>query len=96
MTARAVVTISAFVLGIALIGHAESDEADRIRKAGVVLGKIMAAPDKAIPSSVLEKAEAVAIFPSTIKAAFVVGVQRGKGVISVRDRTRGEWSPPAS
>jgi lipid-binding SYLF domain-containing protein len=95
MTARAVVTISAFVLGISSIGHAQSDEADRVKEAGIVLGEIMAAPDKAIPSSVLEKAEAVAIFPSTIKGAFVVGAQRGKGIISVRDRTRGEWSLPA-
>ena len=35
------------------------------------------------------------IFPSTIKGAFVVGAQRGKGIISVRDRVKREWSLPA-
>jgi lipid-binding SYLF domain-containing protein len=93
MTTRTVVAIVSFLM-IASIAHAQSDEADRIREAGVILGEIMAAPDKAIPSSVLEKAEAIAIFPSTIKGAFVVGAQRGKGIISVRDRARGQWSSP--
>ncbi len=40
--------------------------------------------DQAIPRSVLEKAVAIAVFPSTIKGAFLVGAQRGRGVISVR------------
>jgi lipid-binding SYLF domain-containing protein len=44
---------------------------------------------------VLEKAEAIAVFPSTIKGAFLIGVQRGKGIISVRDRAKREWSLPA-
>jgi lipid-binding SYLF domain-containing protein len=83
------------MIGMPLIAFAQSDEADRIREAGVILGEIMAAPDKAIPVSVLEKAEAIAIFPSTIKGAFIVGAQRGKGIISVRDRAKGTWSSPA-
>jgi lipid-binding SYLF domain-containing protein len=95
MTARTVSVVASFMIGVACVAHAQSDQADRIREAGVILGEIMAAPDKAIPSSVLDKAEAIAIFPSTIKGAFVVGAQRGKGIISVRDRTRGEWSSPA-
>ena len=83
------------VLGNSAQVFAQSDEADRIREGGVILGEIMAAPDNASPASVLEKAEAIAIFPSTIKGAFIVGAQRGKGIISVRDRGKGEWSPPA-
>jgi SH3 domain-containing YSC84-like protein 1 len=74
---------------------AQSNEGDRVREAAVILGEIMAAPDKAVPTSVLEKAEAIAVFPSTIKGAFLVGAQRGKGIISVRDRSRGAWSNPA-
>jgi SH3 domain-containing YSC84-like protein 1 len=90
-----------FAVAVVLTGaltstaFAQSDEADRIRTAGDVLGEIMAAPDKAIPTSVLNKAEAIVVFPSTIKGAFIVGAQRGKGIISVRDRTRGTWSNPA-
>ncbi len=73
----------------------QSDEADRIRDAATVLKEIMDAPDKAVPRSVGEKAEAVAVFPSTLKAGFIFGGQRGRGVVSVRDRAHGTWSPPA-
>lgn len=75
--------------------RAQSDEADRIREATTVFAEIMSAPDSAIPGSVLDNAEAVGIFPSTVKAGFIVGGQRGRGIISVRDRERGDWSPPA-
>jgi len=95
MPSRTATAIVVFIVGFAALGHAQSDEADRIRESGVVLEEIMAAPDKAVPSSVLDKAEAIAIFPSTIKGAFIVGAQRGKGIISVRDRARGDWSSPA-
>jgi lipid-binding SYLF domain-containing protein len=87
--------ICAALLGMSALAHAQSDEADRVREAGVVLSEIMASPDKAIPSSVSEKAEAIAVFPSTIRGAFVIGAQRGRGIISVRDRATGQWSPPA-
>jgi lipid-binding SYLF domain-containing protein len=95
MHARRVVLVALLVVGVPLKASAQSDEADRIKEAGVILGEIMAAPDKAIPSSVLEQAEAIAIFPSTIKGAFIVGAQRGKGIISIRDRATGTWSSPA-
>lgn len=95
MLARTAALIAALVTGLPSVASAQSDEADRIKEAGVILGEIMAAPDKAIPMSVLEKAEAIAVFPSTIKGAFIVGAQRGKGIISVRDRTKGTWSSPA-
>jgi lipid-binding SYLF domain-containing protein len=95
MHTQKAVLIAVFLTGLPLIASAQSDEADRIREAGVILGEIMAAPDKAIPSSVLEKAVAIAIFPSTIKGAFIVGAQRGKGIISVHDQAKGGWSSPA-
>ena len=78
MLARTAALIAALVTGLPCIASAQSDEADRIKEAGVIR-EIMAARDKAIPMSVLEKAEAIAIFPSTIKGAFIVGAQRGKG-----------------
>jgi lipid-binding SYLF domain-containing protein len=73
----------------------QSDEADRVRDAATVLKEIMDAPGRAIPRSVGEKAEAVAVFPSTVKAGFIFGGQRGRGIVSVRDRAHGTWSPPA-
>jgi lipid-binding SYLF domain-containing protein len=95
MNARIAFLVAVFMTGIPVVVSAQSDEADRIKEAAVILGEIIAAPDKAIPTSILEKAEAIAIFPSTIKGAFIVGAQRGKGIISVHDRTKGTWSSPA-
>jgi lipid-binding SYLF domain-containing protein len=73
----------------------QADQAERIRHATTVLDEIMDAPDNAIPAAVMEKAEAIAVFPSTIKGGFVLSAHRGKGIISVRDRATNTWSPPA-
>ena len=72
-----------------------SDEAKRISESTVVIEEMMAAGDKAIPGAILEKAEAIAVFPSLLKGGFVIGGQRGRGIISVRDRKSGTWSAPA-
>jgi lipid-binding SYLF domain-containing protein len=83
------------VLAGAVAVRAQSDEADRIREAATVLQEIMGAPDKAIPTSVLTKAEGIAIFPSTLRGGFIVGAQRGRGILSARLTDRSGWSPPA-
>ncbi len=41
------------------------------------------------------RAEAIPIFPSTLKGGFIFGGHRGKGILSVRERTTGTWSAPA-
>jgi lipid-binding SYLF domain-containing protein len=74
---------------------AQSDEAQRIQESATVFSEIMSAPDKAIPNSVLAKAEGIAIFPGTIKGGFVVGAQHGRGIISARIEGSREWSAPA-
>jgi lipid-binding SYLF domain-containing protein len=71
----------------------ESDEARRVRDSVTVFSEIMAAEDSAIPRSILSKAEGIAIFPDTLKAGFVVGGTRGRGIMSVHG-TSG-WSSPA-
>jgi lipid-binding SYLF domain-containing protein len=55
--------------------------------------EIMNVKDKAIPQELLETAEAIAVFPSVLKAAFVFGGRGGQGVIS--RRVKGGWSAPA-
>jgi lipid-binding SYLF domain-containing protein len=72
-----------------------SDEARRITDASTVLEEIMEAADKSVPRSIMEKAEGIAVFPSLIKGGIVVGGQRGRGVLSVRDKKSGGWSSPA-
>ena len=82
------------VAGVVALG-AQAEQAERIRHATTVLDEIMGAADQAIPSSVLEKAEAVAVFPSTIRGGFILAAHRGKGVLSVRNRATDTWSLPA-
>src|SRR5205823_14710663 len=63
------------------------------QKASDVFTEIMNVRDKAIPQSLLDKAEAIAVFPGVIKAGFIVGGRGGHGVIS--RRVGRVWSPPA-
>ncbi len=52
----------------------------------------MAAEDAAIPRAILAKAEGIVIIPSMVKAGFIFGGMRGRGVLSAR-RENG-WSAP--
>lgn len=70
-----------------------SDEAKRVQEAATVFGEIMEAEDQAIPRAIMGKAAGIAIFPNTIKAGFIVGGMRGRGIISARNN--GVWSAPA-
>lgn len=83
------------ILGAASGATAQSDEADRVCAAATVFDEIMGAPDKAIPGSVLGKAEGIAVLPGTIKGGFIVGAHHGRGILSVRDSKSGTWSAPA-
>ena len=62
-------------------------------EAAKVFNEVMRTPDRAIPKDLLDKAEAVAIFPGIIKAAFIFGGRGGIGIISRRTATG--WSAPA-
>ena len=86
--------VVAFV-SVAALSAQSSNEAKRISESTVVIEEMMAAGDKAIPRAILEKAEAIAVFPSLLKGGFVFGGQRGRGILSVRDRKTGTWSGPA-
>jgi lipid-binding SYLF domain-containing protein len=55
--------------------------------------EVMNVKDQAIPKELLDKAEAIAVFPGVVKAAFIVGGRGGQGVIS--RRVKGGWSAPA-
>ena len=71
-------------------------ETDRLRNAGVVLKEIMNIPDD-IPQELIDKADCVIVFPSVLKAAFIVGASYGRGAMSCRsgDDFRGPWSAPS-
>ena len=67
--------------------------ASQSQKATKVFEEIMGTPDKGIPADLLNKAECVAVFPTVVKAGFIVGGKAGRGVASCR--TSSGWSAPA-
>ena len=69
------------------------DAARHASDAAKTFTEIMNVKDKAIPKELLDTAEAIAVFPGVIKAAFVIGGRGGQGVIS--RRVKGGWSAPA-
>ncbi|HKP38114.1 MAG TPA: lipid-binding SYLF domain-containing protein [Pyrinomonadaceae bacterium] len=93
-------TISAVIaLALAVTGAAQTKNAKKIahatkeaQEAANVFTEVMNVPDKAIPQSLLDKAEAIAVF-QVVKAGFIVGGRKGDGVIS--RRVKGGWSAPA-
>ena len=89
------VCICVVVANVTVRAAAGTDEVKRVGAATTVLNEMMAARDKESPGSILEKAEAIAIFPGVKKAGFVVGGQWGRGIISVRDANTRNWSSPA-
>ena len=68
-------------------------KAEESQKASDVFTEIMNVPDKAIPQGLLDRAEAIAVFPGVVKGGFIIGARGGHGVIS--RRVKGGWSPPA-
>jgi len=66
--------------------------AERIKEAAAVLQEIHAVPDKDIPQELWDKAECVIVIPSLKKAAFIIGGEFGKGLMSCR--RNGAWSAP--
>ena len=91
--AAAVAAALCTALSVIAAARQESAEAKRVRDAATAFGEIMGAEDNAIPSAILEKAEGIAIFPGTLRAGFIVGGMRGRGIISARND--GRWSAPA-
>jgi SH3 domain-containing YSC84-like protein 1 len=73
----------------------EEKEVDRIQNAAMVLKEILDIPDD-IPRDLLDKARCVLVFPSVVKAAFVVGGSYGRGVMVCRSGKdfAGPWGAP--
>ena len=73
----------------------QTKDDDRLRNCGTVLKEIFDVPDN-IPQDLLDKADCVVVFPSVLKAAFIVGGSYGRGAMSCRkgDDFRGPWGAP--
>jgi lipid-binding SYLF domain-containing protein len=73
----------------------DTKDNDRIQNAGTVVQEILDIPDD-IPQDLLDKARCVIVFPSVIKAAFIVGGSYGRGVMTCRTGKNydGPWGAP--
>src|SRR5881394_3882510 len=69
------------------------EAAGQSAKAARVFDQIMGTREKSIPTDLLDKAEAVAVFPGVLKGGLIVGGRGGRGVIS--RRVPNGWSAPA-
>ena len=90
---RFVVMMSLAAVAVAPLTAALSTaETRRIADAATVLTDIAAVPEKGVPQDLWNKAACVMVIPGLKKAAFVIGGEYGKGLMSCR---RGnEWSAP--
>ena len=92
-TAALLLLLSIFSFGQKANDKEVSEAAKTAQKATRALDEIMAISDKSIPSDLLRKAKAVAVFPNVLKAAFIVGGQGGKGLIV--QKVGNTWGAPA-
>jgi lipid-binding SYLF domain-containing protein len=89
---------SAFITASAQQGRERSTKKARAAaaqsaKAARVFDQIMGTRERSIPQDLIDRAEAVAVFPGVLKGGFIVGGRGGSGVIS--RRVAGGWSAPA-
>ena len=91
--------LMSFVLALAIalpLAAADSKkETDRLENCGLVLKEILDIPDD-IPQDLLDKAVCVIVYPSVLKAAFVLGGSYGRGAMTCRtgEHFTGPWSAP--
>jgi lipid-binding SYLF domain-containing protein len=83
--------ILATAVPAALAGQVEDE---RATDASRVLSEILRIPEDRIPDKLLAEAQAIAVIPNVVKAGFVVGGRRGRGLVSIRSPD-GSWSNPA-
>src|SRR5579864_3608454 len=90
------VLLICFALMASMWAATGEKEKDRVKESANVMTEILNAPDKGIPSNVLDHAKCVIVLPSVKKAALGVGGDYGRGMMTCRrgaDFT-GRWSPP--
>lgn len=88
--------LASLILATASRGDDKEKDEDRLQNCGTVLKEILDVPDD-IPQDLLDKADCVVVFPSVLKAAFIVGGSYGRGAMSCRkgENYNGPWGPPS-
>ncbi len=91
VTGRVLSTL-VLIPSIAYAAALNTAQVKRVEEAAQVLRDIHAVPDKDIPQELWERAACVIVVPSMKKAAFVIGGEYGKGLMSCRHNNA--WSAP--
>jgi lipid-binding SYLF domain-containing protein len=94
---RMIPTLMALAALAALpLSGTDRKEEQRLQNCGTVLREIMDIPED-IPQDLIDKAECIIVYPSVLKAAFVVGGSYGRGAMTCRtgEHYGGPWSAPS-
>lgn len=88
-------SVLALALALPLAAVDNKKETERLENCGLILKEILDIPDD-IPQDLLDKSECVIVYPSVLKAAFIVGGSYGRGAMTCRtgEHFTGPWSAP--
>ncbi len=95
MVRKILILVTPFIFLAAAVNAGSDALTDRLDLSTNAFRELMQASDASIPRDLLQKCEAIVIFPRTINVAWGLGGQYGKGVALKRDRSTGRWSQPA-
>jgi lipid-binding SYLF domain-containing protein len=96
VTKRMLSTLMALVLlALPLLAAGDKKETERLENCGMIIKEVMDIPDN-IPEDLIDKADCIIVFPSVLKAAFIVGGSYGRGAMTCRsgEHFTGPWSAP--
>src|SRR3989440_1758783 len=84
------------LVALPLLAAGDKKETGRLENCGLIVKEVMDIPDN-IPEDLINKAECIIVFPSVLKAAFVIGGSYGRGAMTCRsgEHFTGPWSAPA-
>src|SRR5260370_38153631 len=87
--------MASLLVALPFLVSKDKKEVDRLENCGMVIKEVMDIPDN-IPEDLINKAECIIVYPSVLKAAFIVGGSYGRGAMTCRsgEHFTGPWSPP--
>ena len=87
--------VFALCLAVASPMFAQKKEDERLSNSATVLREILV--DKGLPTSILDQAHCIVVFPSVKKVAVGIGGSYGRGVLVCRNggEMNGDWGAPA-
>ena len=96
MIKRMISSLMALALtALPLLAAGDKKETERLENCGLIIKEVMDIPDN-IPEDLINKAECIIVYPSVLKAAFIVGGSYGRGAMTCRsgEHFTGPWSAP--